>query len=180
MISSEDIAKIADCAKREDRKGLVDWVRSKRNAVWILDTNKEVTLLRFTHVNSGTRSSEWLDFDQPYTIEAFREWFVGMLHEGRAPEFSPFLQSKAAELLLGNLNIPSKRGRPKVVSTTNNVLLALACVEALKAAGVIEKQDIEDDSAENFTAVSIVASGVKVSPGSIRKWLAEQRVLSKK
>ena len=180
MISSEDVATIADCTEREDRKGLVDWVRSKRDAVWILDTNKEVTLSRFTDVNSGARSSEWLDFDQPYTIEAFREWFVGMLHEGRASEFSPFLQSKAAELLLGNLNIPSKRGRPKVISTTNNILLALACVEALKKAGVIEKQDFEDDSAENFTAVSIVASGVKVSPGSIRKWIAEQKVLSKK
>ena len=48
MISNEDVATIADCAKRKDRKGLVDWVRSKRDAVWILDTNKEVTLSRFT------------------------------------------------------------------------------------------------------------------------------------
>jgi hypothetical protein len=59
-------------------------------------------------------------------------------------------------------------------------LLALACVDALKKAGVIEKQDVEDDNAENFTAVSIVASGVKVSPGSIRKWLDERKGLSKK
>ena len=180
MISSEDIATITDCAKRKDRKGLVDWVRSKRDAVWILDTNKEVTLSRFTDVNSGARASEWLDFDQPYTIEAFREWLVGMLQEGRASEFSPFLQSKAAELLMGKLNIRSKRGRPKDVSTTNNILLALACVDALKIAGVIEKKDVEDDNAENFTAVSMVASGVRVSPGSIRKWLDERNGLSKK
>ena len=180
MISSEDVATIADCTKRKDRKGLVDWVRSKRNAVWILDANKEVTLSRFTDVNSGARSSEWLDFEQSYTVDAFREWLVSMLQEGRASEFSPFFQSKAAELLLGDLYIPSKRGRPKIVSTTNNILLALACVEALKAAGVIEKQDVEDDSAENFTAVSIVASGVKVSPGSIRLWIDKRKVLSKK
>ena len=179
MISSEDIATITDCAKRKDRKGLVDWVRSKRDAVWILDTNKEVTLSRLTDVNSGARASEWLDFDQPYTVEAFREWFVGMLHEGRASELSPFLQSKAAELLEGNLDIPTKQGRHQVVSTTNNIVLALACVEALIKAGVPKKHYKDTDSEDNFTADNIVAKGMGVSPGSVRKWLSARNEFKK-
>lgn len=183
MISSEDVATIAACAKRKDRDGLVQWVRSKRNAFWVLDANKEVTLSRFTDVNLGIRSAEWLDFDQPYTIEAFREWLVGMLHEGRASEFSPFLQSKAAELLVGNLDMPTKQGRPAEVSTPNNIFLALACVEALVKAGVPKKRFDEEDDKDNFTAVNIVAKGMGVSPGSVRKWLGARNrfnTLSKK
>ena len=184
MISSEDVATINDCAKRKDRKGLVDWVRSKRDAVWILDANKEVTLSRFTDVNSGARSSEWLDFEQAYTVDAFRDWLVGMLHKGRASEFSPFLQSKAADLLLGNLDIPAKQGRRKAVSTTNNTLLAIACVDEIMRAGIPQKHAVEYDVKEYFTAVSIVASGLQVSPGSVRAWLNArnkfQQIVSKK
>jgi hypothetical protein len=179
MISDDDIATITDCAKREDRKGLVDWVRSKRDAVWILDTNKEVTLSRFTDVNSGARSSEWLDFDQPYTIEAFREWLFGMLQEGRASEFSPFLQSKAAELLVGNLDIPTKQGRHQVVSTTNNIVLALACVDALIKAGVPKKRYKDKDHEDNFTADNIVAKGMGVSPSSVRQWFSARNKFKK-
>lgn len=184
MISSEDVATITDCANRKDRKGLVDWVRSKRDTVWILDANKEVTLSRLTDVNSGARSTEWLDFEQPYTVEALREWLVGMLQEGRASEFSPFLQSKAAELLLGNLDIPTKQGRRKVVSTPKNTLLALACVDEIMRAGIPQKHAAENDVKEYFTAVSIVASGLQVSPGSVRAWLNArnkfEKIVSKK
>lgn len=179
MISREDVATIADCAKRKDRKGLVDWVRSKRNAVWILDTNKEVTLSRFTDVNSGTRSSEWLDFEQPYTVEAFREWLVGMLNEGKASEFSPFLQSKAAELLVGNLDIPTKQGRHQVVSTTDNIVLALACVDALLKAGVPKKRYKDKDHEDNFTVDNIVAKGMGVSPSSVRQWFSARNKFKK-
>lgn len=179
MISDDDVATIVDCAKRKDRKGLVDWVRSKRDAVWILDTNKEVTLSRFTDVSSGARSSEWLDFEQSYTVEAFREWLVGMLHEGRASEISPLLQSKAAELLLGNLDIPTKQGRHQVVSTTDNIVLALACVEALLKAGVPKKRYKDKDDEDNFTADNIVAKGMGVSPGSVRKWLSTRNKFKK-
>jgi hypothetical protein len=171
MISCEDVATIADCAKRKDRKGLVDWVRSKRDAVWIFDANKDVTLSRLTDVNSGARASEWLDFEQPYTVDAFREWLVGMLYEGRASELNPFFQSKAADLLLGNLDIPTKQGRPKTVSTAKNTLLAIACVDEIMRAGIPQKHSVECDNKEYFTAVSIVASGLQVSPSSVRGWL---------
>jgi len=183
MISSEDIATIAACAERKDRDGLVQWVRSKRNAFWVFDANKEVTLLRVTDVNSGNRSTDWLDFNDPDAVEAFREWLIGMLQEGRGSEFSLFFQSKAAELLLGNLDTPIKQGRHAVVSTTNNVLLALACVEALVKAGVPKKRFDEEDDKDNFTAVNIVAKGMGVSPGSVRKWLSARNrfnTLSKK
>jgi hypothetical protein len=179
MISSEDVATIADCANRKDRKGLVDWVRSKRDTVWILDANKEVTLSRLTDVNSGARSTEWLDFEQPYTVEAFREWLVGMLQEGRASEFSPFLQSKASELLVGNLDIPTKQGRRKVVSTPKNTLLAIACVDEIMRAGIPQKHTVEYDNKEYFTAVSIVASGLQVSPSSVRAWLNKRNKFKK-
>jgi len=131
MISNEDVATITDCANRKDRKGLVDWVRSKRDTVWILDANKEVTLSRLTDVNSGARSTEWLDFEQPYTVEAFREWLVGIMR-----------------------------------------------------AGIPQKHAAENDVKEYFTAVSIVASGLQVSPGSVRAWLNArnkfEKIVSKK
>ena len=183
MISNEDRSTIAGCVARKDRSGLVDWVSSKRDAVWILDTNKDVTLSRFADVNSGIRSIEWLDFEQPYTIEAFRSWLVDILHEGRAAELCPSLQTKAAELLLGNLDIPTKKGRRTDVSTPKNTLLAIACVEALMKAGIPQKHSDENDSAEYFTAVSIVAQGLRVSPGSVRAWLVannKRQGLSKK
>lgn len=179
MLSNEDRSKIADCAERKDRDGLVQWVRSKRNAFWILDTNKEVTLSRFADVSSGIRSIEWLDFDQPHTIEAFREWLIDMMGEGRAAEISQPLQSMAANLLRGDLDIPTKRGRSTSVSTTDNMLLGTACVEALIEAGIPQKRFDEQDDQNNFTAVNIVAKGMGVSPGSVRAWLNARNKLEK-
>lgn len=171
MFNDEDRSTIANCAKRKDREGLVQWVRSKRNAFWIFGTSEELTLSHFTDVNSGIRSIEWLDFTQSHTIDAFREWLIDMLSEGRAAEISQPLQSMAANLLRGNLDIPTKRGRSTSVSTTDNILLGIACVEALIDAGIPQKRYDEIDDQNNFTAVNIVAKGMGVSPGSVRAWL---------
>ena len=175
MFNDADRSTIANCAKRKDREGLVQWVRSKRNAFWIFDTSKELTLSHFTDVNSGIRSIECLDFNQSHTIDAFREWLIDMLSNGRAAEISEPLQSMAANLLRGNLDIPTKRGRSTSVSTTDNILLGIACVEALMEAGVPQRHAIEDQGANTFTAVSIVAQGLNVSTSSLRAWLATDR-----
>lgn len=165
------MSELASIYEAEGRSGLVAWVKTQRESLWMVNATQAIRKRHIDLVNRGRWPEELdpLDWKDPITFEALKEYLAETTHSIEADRLSPELQRLAGDILAGKL-VPRKRAKTSTASTTENLTIAYDCIKALGEIGIAAHVSKDWRVEGDLTGCSIVAEGLGVSEPIVEKW----------
>lgn len=165
------MSQLASIYEAEGRSGLVAWVKTQRESLWMVNASQAVRKRHIDLVNRGIWPEELdpLDWEDPMTFEALKEYLAEAMHSIEAGRLSPELQRLAGNILGGKL-VPRKRAKTPTASTPENLTIAYDCINALGRLGIAPHVSKDWRIEGDLTGCSIVAEALGVSEPIVEKW----------
>jgi hypothetical protein len=175
LISPAAQKRLQALGKSADRSQFTDWVQEVAASMnglptQIGNTGSKTPLSRIDQINDGRWAPElgYPDWRESENFESLKEYIAARLVDGDAGGLSPYLQALGGQIITGDLEPRGRKSGPK---TSPQRTVALACVDALRAAGLPALVS-EDWSPEgnDMTGCAIVADALEVSRNTLEKW----------